>query len=174
MIVMIAGMMIGIVIMLFGTNFCYSEEYQAEMKRTDSLPWYKKKTCFQLLISVGIVLIIGILMFVGSVHIDYYDTSFKVGATMTKSIEVQYSDITSIEYVDQLYTGSRKFGIGNAVIGAGKFKNTEFGTYQLYAYNQCDAHVIIHIDDQIIVINDKTAKKTKNIYNKIQSYIKNK
>ncbi|WP_050635259.1 DUF3784 domain-containing protein [Candidatus Stoquefichus sp. SB1] len=168
---MMIGLLSGILIMTFATNFCYSEDYIVEMSQQSHHAWYKRKETWGSMIGIVVVIVVGILMFVGDIHIDYQEQMIQIGATMTKSMDIEYQDIKSVEYVDKLDTGQRTFGIGNAVIEAGKFKNSQFGSYRLYAYKQCHTYVVIHVNETIVVVNQKTVNETKKIYDQIHSYI---
>lgn len=167
---MFVGMFAGMIIILLGTRYCYSENVQAQQQTNK--PWYKKKDLLKTLFGVAVAVGIGITMFMGDVHVTLESDYLKVGATMTKSMQINYQDITSTDYVTDLNIGSRTFGIGNAAIDAGRFKNDKFGSYHLYAYGKCDDYIVIHLDSEVVVLNAKTKEETQKIYQEIQNKIK--
>ncbi|WP_028042418.1 DUF3784 domain-containing protein [Candidatus Stoquefichus massiliensis] len=167
-ILMMSCMFAGTIIMLYGTRFCYSNNTQYQHNK----PWYKKKEMLSTLLGIVVMVVIGVAMFTGNVYVTFEDDYLKVSASMTKSMEIDYQDIDSVDYITNLDTGSRTFGIGNAVIGAGRFKNEKFGSYHLYAYENCDDYIVIYLNSEVVVFNAKTKEETQKIYQEIQYKIK--
>lgn len=86
-------------------------------------------------IIVPIILIgVAVLMFTGNIEVHCEDTSFTINATYWSDLEIDYSEVDTIEYRKDLDVGVRTNGFGSARLLMGIFQNDEFGSYTLYAY----------------------------------------
>lgn len=83
----------GILIILFGSKYCYSEEYAKELK-ADNKPWYKKSSVWSGVIGVGTLVFVGVIMFIGEVNVAYHDDYMTISASLTGSKDVYYQDIS--------------------------------------------------------------------------------
>jgi len=125
------------------------------------------------LIAVPLILIfVAVLMFTGDVTCTFGETAMTVDSIYYDSATVDYEDITSVEYKEDIKTGSRTFGFGSAKLSLGNFKNEELGTHTRYTYNGCKACVIIRVGEKILVINAKTPEATRELYITLLSKIK--
>ena len=75
--------------------------------------------------------------------------------------------VTTEKYRNELVPGTRTFGYGSPSLIMGECENDEFGNYTRYAFNSCDACIVITIDDKKLVINGKTEELTKEIYDEL-------
>ncbi len=121
---------------------------------------------------VPIILIgVAVLMFTGNIEVNCEDTSFKINATYWTDIEVNYSDIDTIEYRKDLDVGVRTNGFGSTRLSMGIFQNEEFGSYTLYAYTGAKEYIVITSDEETLVIGMRSTKDTQKIYDTISSKI---
>ncbi len=118
------------------------------------------------LILIGAV----ILMFTGNVRVTCDDTALTVSATYGDDITVSYADIDSVEYREDFDAGVRVSGFGSARLLLGTFENEEFGPYTLYAYNPCEAAVVLHDGEHVLVLSGKDAAETMKLYETIKEY----
>ncbi len=105
-----------------------------------------------------------ILMFTGSIETKLDEDSLELKATYFEAISVDYDAIEEIEYRDSFDVGVRTYGFGSAKLSLGTFKNEEFGRYTLYAYNWCDAMVIVKSQGKVLAFNAKDETQTYAIY----------
>ena len=168
MIMMMASLIIGIMIIMIGSHFCYKDEAKNEMK-TNKKVWYKNTTIWSTIVILVILIGVSISMFVGSIGLTYHERYFTLSASLTKSTDVYYLDIQDMEYVENFETGTRIWGLGNFVIGAGTFKNDQFGSYTLYSYNHCHDYIVLKTELGTVVVNGKNSQETKKIYQEIQT-----
>ncbi len=120
-------------------------------------------------ISLGVIVVIlalvAILMFTGGIEYSYGETSFTVDPTYSGAIKIDYEEIRTIEYREELDRGSRMAGFGSPRLSLGNFNNEEYGAYYLYAYTGCDASVVLYMkNDKIIVLGGSDAEDTQVIY----------
>ena len=106
-------------------------------------------------------------MFTGNIEVNCEDTSFKINATYWTDIEVNYSDIDTIEYRKDLDVGVRTNGFGSTRLSMGIFQNEEFGSYILYAYTGAKAFIVLTSDGETLVIGMKDAEDTRALYDTI-------
>jgi hypothetical protein len=112
--------------------------------------------------------IVGVLTFTGSITTEFDETSFTVDTELMSPLTVKFEDIEKVEFLEESDTGNRIYGVGSAKILAGNFKNDEFGKYTRYTYLAEKSCVVITArENNILVINGKTAEETKAIYNKL-------
>jgi hypothetical protein len=80
---------------------------------------------------------------------------------------VSFDQIDRVEYRDNCEIGTRTYGFSSARLLLGSFKNSEFDAYTRYSYTGNKPCVVIRVDDKILVVGDKDAEATKNIYFKL-------
>ena len=120
------------------------------------------------LILIGVM----ILMVTGDITVTYEDASFRIGASYTEDLTVQYGDIDSVEYRETFDVGVREMGFGSLRLSTGTFKNDEFGRYTIYAYTRGEGAVVLKQGGQALVIVGRTAAETKAIYDTLAAKIK--
>lgn len=123
-------------------------------------------------IIVPIILIgIAVLMFTGNIEVRCKDTLFTIDATYWTDLEIDYSEIDSIEYRKDLDVGIRKNGFGSARLLIGIFQNDEFGSYTLYAYTGAKEFIVLTSGTKTLVIGMSEAENTQAIYDTLLSKI---
>lgn len=117
----------------------------------------------------AIVVMIGcaILLFTGNVKVEFGEDSFEIKATYWYDKEIAYDEVDSIEFRDENITGSRTGGWGSMRLLLGNFNNKELGNYLRYTYNNCDAGIILVVNDKEIVLSGKDAASTYKIYEEL-------
>lgn len=116
---------------------------------------------------LAIFVVVGILLVTGDIKMQYGDTSFTIEASYWQDKEISYDEIEDIEYRDEKISGSRTGGFGSFRLLMGTFRNDEFGYYTRYTYANCDAGVILKVDNREIVISGKDEESTKVIYDEL-------
>ncbi len=128
-----------------------------------------KSSPMKVLITIITLVLAGILiLFVGSVNVSITNNSVSVKGTFVSGTTIPIKEITSVEYVDSLDIGSRKFGMGTYKMASGTYQNERFGSYKLYSYTKVNAFVIVHYGDKILVFNQSNVENTKKFYNQIK------
>ena len=107
---------------------------------------------------------VAILMFTGSIEVNCEDTALTVNATYWTDLEIDYSEIDTIEYRRDLDVGVRTNGFGSAKLSMGIFRNDEFGSYTLYAYTGAEEYIVLTSGGKNLVIGMGDAKETRAIY----------
>lgn len=125
-----------------------------------------QKTLTLIPIAIALIAVI-VFTFIGNIRVDFGDEELILGATLTKSTAVKYSEILNVEFRESIKAGDREFGIGNMKIAAGDFKNDEFGKYKLYAYGSVAAFVVAETEDGYVVFNCDSVEKTQSAYEKL-------
>lgn len=123
-------------------------------------------------IVVPIILIgAAVLMFTGNIEVHCEDTSFTINATYWTDLEIDYSEIDTIEYRKNLDVGVRTNGFGSARLSMGIFQNDEFGSYTLYAYTGAKGFIVLTSGTKTLVIGMSKVEDTQTIYNTLLSKI---
>ena len=116
-------------------------------------------------IIVPIILIgVAVLMFTGNIEVHCEDTSFTINATYWSDLEIDYSEVDTIEYRKDLDVGVRTNGFGSARLSMGIFQNDEFGSYTLYAYTGAKEFVVLTSGTKTLVIGMSDVEDTQAIY----------
>lgn len=124
------------------------------------------------LIVVPLVLVgVAVLMFTGDVSCTFGEDSFTVDSIYHESATVSYGDITSVEYAENMKTGTRTFGFSSAKLSLGSYNSEELGAHTRYTYNKCDACVVVRVEDSVLVFNAQTPEETRALYNTLLSKI---
>lgn len=131
------------------------------------IPLSRRTTIIALVAGSIIVVLAMVFLFTGNYDIKFDDSSFTIDAAYWDDTTVNYSDIDDIEYRNELVPGTRTFGYGSPSLIMGECENDEFGNYTRYAFNSCDACIVLTIDDKKLVINGKTEELTKEIYDEL-------
>ena len=123
-------------------------------------------------IIVPIILVgVAVLMFTGNIEVHCEDTSFTINATYWTDLEIDYSEIDTIEYRKNLDVGVRTNGFGSARLSMGIFQNDEFGSYTLYAYTGAKGFIVLTSGTKTLVIGMSKVEDTQTIYNTLLSKI---
>lgn len=107
---------------------------------------------------------VAVLMVTGNITVACEDTSFTVSATYWTDLTVDYSEIDTVEYREDLDPGLRTSGFASARLSLGIFQNDEFGSYTLYAYTGAEAYVVITSGEKTLVIGLSDAEQTQSVY----------
>lgn len=115
------------------------------------------------------VVAIVLLMFTGSIKFELGDDSLKVSPSLGGGIELKYSELKNapIYYVEEKVPGTRVMGVGAANLLYGQFQNEEFGNYTRYTYTASESSIIIHLEDEVIVLADESTAKTLELYEEL-------
>lgn len=111
-----------------------------------------------------ILLVAALLMFSGNIKVKCEDTALTINATYWTDLEIDYSEIETIEYRKDLDVGVRTNGFGSPKLSMGIFQNDEFGQYTLYSYTGATEHIVLTSGEKTLVIGMGNAKETQAIY----------
>lgn len=156
------------------SSFLYSYLYYRKQLKSGvtfekcAQPYGKYKIVSVIAVAVIIVAVL-VLMFTGDVKVEYGDSSFTLKASYWQDLTVEYADIDSIEYRDDISVGLRTNGFGSGRLALGSFKNDELGRYTRYAYTGVKECVLLTSNGKSLVISGKDQESTRAIYEKLNS-----
>ncbi|MCL2317613.1 MAG: PH domain-containing protein [Methanomassiliicoccaceae archaeon] len=85
--------------------------------------------------------------------------------------KIPYGDIGSIEVRDRFDYGIRVGGYADLRRLGGKFRNKEFGTYDLSALITVKEYIVVHkIDGKVLVFNLETVEETLEFFEKLKKW----
>ncbi len=105
-----------------------------------------------------------------SVDVTVGNESFTVKAPMFDHT-FTYSEIDEIRYDADFDKGSRRMGYGTDIISSGKWKNAEFGNYELAAYTKVRSCIVISVGGDIYAFNQSSDDATLNLFNDLKNRI---
>lgn len=123
--------------------------------------------------AIAVVVAVSIILkSAGDIEYTFEDASFSVHTSMWKDLSVNYEDINSAELREDIVIGSRENGYGSKKLNMGRFSNSEFGNYTLYAYTSCNSLVLLHMKDgSVIVLGGEDRETSGSVYNSILNRI---
>ena len=129
---------------------------------------YNKKTIvIYVIVSVFVIIFTIWILFWGSIDISFHDNDFTVEAQGWSDYTVDYGQIDSISYKENLFQNGndrRTNGMGNLKYGMGNFRNDIYGDYIRYTHTSCHSYVAIDIGGKALVVNGANDSETKKIY----------
>ena len=126
-------------------------------------------------IKVATSLVLGFLFIfllhtVGEIEYRFEDASFTVHTSVWSDKTVAYEEIERIERRESFDAGQRTNGFGSSKLSAGRFRNREFGAYQLYAYSASEIVVVLHLQDgSILVLTGGDNAATEELYSRLEN-----
>ena len=128
---------------------------------------YNKKT----IVSVFVVIFTIWTLFWGGIDISFHDNDFTVEAQGWSDYTVDYEQIDSISYKENLFQNGndcRTNGMGNLKYGMGNFRNDIYGDYIRDTHASCHSYVVMDIGGKILVVNGADDSETKKIYDTLR------
>ncbi len=120
----------------------------------------------------AILIGVAVVMFVGEMSVTFEAEKLVVEASFSKTLNIPYENIDSVEFRETFTVGSRYIGFGSPTLSTGIFENAEFGRYTLYAYTGGEGCVILRQGENVLVLMAKTLEETKSIYDTLMEKIK--
>lgn len=132
------------------------------------LPGWSRGARVAMMIFMAVLLVgIAVVMFTGSIQVEYGEDSFTIRASYWDDLTVEYAAIDQVEYREDFSPGVRMSGFGSPRLGLGSFRNEELGNYTLYDHAGCDAVVVMKIQGKTLVFGGKTQEQTVELYQQI-------
>lgn len=160
--------LIAVGIMILSNTICKIKENTGSRKRS----YNKAVIC---VIAASIVfsgLIMGIVFSKGKIEIAVSANRLEIQGYWWSDYEIKTEEIEEIELTENFQAGTRTNGFSGANLLQGEFKNKEQGKYTLYVYKDCKTYIILHTKKGDVVINEKTEKKTRELYHEIEKTLK--
>lgn len=119
-----------------------------------------------------ILLVIGFIMFSGSIEITYTDDGITVDSSYADPLSIKYSDMTAVWYSEEYIEGKKVLGFNSAKLLVGIFNNEALENYNRYTYTGNNAFVVIETTDaegeeHYTVLGGKSFAETAEIYKKL-------
>lgn len=162
----IIAMLVCVIIPIIYSYNIYKKHQKEGIKYVSKPKSKTEKMIARISSIVGVVIMIGVfvLMFTGNIKVQFEDRSFQIQADYWTDSKVQYEEIDTVSYREDLDKGVRTSGFGSVRLSMGIFQNDEFGSYTLYAYNGAKEFVVLTSGDRTLVIGMKDADETQNLY----------
>ena len=120
------------------------------------------------IVSFIILALVLLLIYTTGVTRDFGEEKLSLKSSFY-SVDVPYSTITDIELRDTLEKGSRINGIGTFTVAGGHFRNSEFGSYNLFISTKVNSYIVIHSGNVVTVFNMTNVEDTKAAYELLKS-----
>ncbi len=117
---------------------------------------------------IVVLVIVGVVLCTGNIETEFQEESFVIKANYWYDKEIEYDEVQSIEFRDEEISGSRVAGFGSLRLLLGDFNNKELGNYTRYTYANCDAGIILMVNDREVVLSGKDKESTFEIYQELQ------
>ncbi len=170
------GIILVVVIMLILSNtICKSKNLQEMVyQEGDELSSKNnKKLVIGVVVFVAAILIITTITLVtGDIKTTINDREITIIGSYWSDYALSLDAIEDVSLKEGINLGTRTNGMGSIKLSEGSFKNAEFGSYTLYAYNKCKSYITIDTTEDMVVINAETPEATKELYEKIVMKLK--
>lgn len=130
----------------------------------------KRVMVWSAIFTVGICIFVGILLFTGDISYEFGPDAFRIRASYWSDLELEYDKITDLSFCEDCPAGTRVSGFGSPRLSMGAFQNDAFGTYTRYTYTANPHCVVLHIENEVLVLNGADTESTKQLYESLQSY----
>lgn len=157
---------------VYSYNYRKNHKDEVASEKTERVKHSKITIILSSIMITAIVILVIFIMFTGKVSVEYGNDSFTVDSDFWNSLTVEYDEIDSLEFREELNRGTRVSGFGSARLLCGMFENDEFGSYTLYSYTGCGSAVVLVCDDRVLVVGGNDFESTKEIYEKLNEYCK--
>ena len=116
----------------------------------------------------AVLVLIGVLMFTGSLEITCGEDSLALNATFWQPLTVAYDDIEQVEYRENWVHGVKISGFNSARLLLGAFKHEEIGNYTSYCYAGTDDCILLKAKGNQLVIAGRSSQETQAIYDMLE------
>lgn len=111
------------------------------------------------------------VIYIKGISVNLNDNGFTINSSSYNK-EFKYTEIESVELLDNVDYGTRTFGLNAIVLQIGNYKNNDFGNYQLAVYKNNDSSIKLTTKaSEIIVFNIKSKDDTKKLFEELKSKI---
>ncbi len=119
---------------------------------------------------VGIVLVVLVILTSrnGSITANLSDTALGVVGSEGDPIFIDFINIDHVDLISSFERGTLLAGLETANTWEGSYENTEFGIYELEAYSNVDAFIVVYYGNRILVYNYSSKRSTNSNYKKLQ------
>ncbi|KQM09934.1 hypothetical protein AOA81_06830 [Methanomassiliicoccales archaeon RumEn M2] len=131
-------------------------------------PLSRKTVAAILLSTIALLSVTVLLTFSGSVNVSVGETHLSVESFMVDET-IAYSEISSVEIIDDFRAGHRVMGFGGFSIQSGEFSNDMFGDYTLARYTDVGKVVAVHHSGGVLVFNQNSDAATSAAYDQLIS-----
>ncbi|MCI1722472.1 MAG: hypothetical protein LKM35_04605 [Lachnospiraceae bacterium] len=135
----------------------------------------KKQTLFSFIFLAAAIVIVTILLTTRTVtplDFEVKENGFALTGPEKTSCEINYSDITSLDYSNQADFGSPTDGGTSLNCRYGTWENAAWGNYRNYTSTKINSCIICRTEDMTVVFNYENDDTTESIYKEIQKYCK--
>lgn len=161
------GVVIGVVALAIIPTV-YSYLYYRKQLQAGQPPIPKNPlTKWSLLVVAAFLVFLLLVCFTGDIQVDFRDTNFYIDSDRWDGLTVEYDAIDSIEYREEMVSGSRTNGFGSPRLLMGTFENEEFGSFTRYTYASCESCIVLTVGERTLVISGQDAEATKAIYQEL-------
>lgn len=156
-----------IVILILSNTTCKNKNPQPVEETKDEQILTRKIMKYTWIFVIIVFFIVGVSLVTGDVKIDINNDKLYISASYWPDQSIDYENIQSVTYTENMDTGDRTNGLGSFKLQEGHFKNSEFGKYILYSYRECKSYIVIHTNTDTYVINAKDSSETEKLYGQI-------
>lgn len=118
---------------------------------------------FTVLILAGV----GIVLFTGSIRVQYKEEALEIRSSYWFDKEITWEEISKVTYLEELPGGMRTNGLGSFQLQAGHFQADDLGSYIRYTYVKCREGIRLDTGDEIVIVNQETPEETRILYENI-------
>ena len=131
--------------------------------------WSKNYRNVSIILVAIILVFITVIMFTGDISVSFGESTFTLEATYWERLEVPYSTVEEIVYVEDFQPGIKVNGFNSARLNLGVFENTDLGRYTIYAYTGSKDVILLKSGGEALVISGPDEAATRAMYDILAS-----
>jgi len=159
-------------ILILSNTICKAKEPQAVAETPEDQRRHKRGLIISVAASAVICLIVLFVLLTGNIAAEIDGQLLRINASYWMDGQIDLSEVTAVDYTEDFSVGKRTNGWGSIRIQAGNFRNSELGAYQLYAYTECHAYIVLDTPDGAVVLNAENEAETQKLYEEISGLFK--
>ena len=143
------------------------------LSKGSPLPSWSKGTRIAVVAVALVLAVVPFMYIVGggmgtteSVDVSVGDDSFTVKAPFFDHT-FSYDEVDDCQFMYPFDKGKRVMGYHSGTISSGHYNNSLFGDYELAAYTQVEACIVVSVDGEIYAFNQDTDELTMDVYDEL-------
>ena len=116
---------------------------------------------------IAAILIYGAMIDSSTITMELADNGIGVAGPDKTTVILLYEDIVSVDCYEEFEIGGVVEETENDTVYNGTWQNALLGEYQLLAYRDCDAMIVVTTEETIFAFNGSDAAETAEYYEEI-------
>lgn len=146
----------------------YKKHKQSAISYTQPVKWQTIVIPVLIILLITILMGSAIVMFTGEITYAYDRNVVLVDGDYIDAFMIPYTEMDDIFLYTKFDRGTWHSGFLSPRLSIGSYENDAHGKYTMYAYNSCEAMVVIKTGDEVIALNGKNLGATLDLFDMLK------